>query len=170
MIALMKFPTKLLFLLAFFVSSVVSAQQLKVGAVSEQRILRDSAIAKAATARLERDFSPREREIVAAENAFRAAVTQFERDSPTLSESQRVAKQRQLSEQEREIQRRRRDFQEELSVKRNEETLLIYERASRAIRQFAETEKYDLIFQDAAYISPRLDVTDSIIKIMDSMR
>ena len=38
---------------------------------------------------------------------------------------------------------------------------------NRVIRQVAEAEKYDVIFQDAVYASPRIDITDKVIKALE---
>jgi outer membrane protein len=144
------------------------AQELRVGAVNVDRLMRDSEPAKAATAKLQQEFSKRDRDLKAAGAEFQAAAEKFERDAPTLSESQRLTIQRQLAEQERDLQRRQRTLQEDLGLRRNEETQTLIERINRSIQQVAAAEKYDLIVQEAAYINPRLDITDTVMKRMAS--
>ena len=146
------------------------AQDIKIGFVSTERILRDSNAAKAAQNRLEQEFSRREREIEALGNQLRQATEKFEKDAPTLSESQRAARQRQLAELDRDFQRRRREFQEDLAQRRNEELQQVIERANRVIKQIAETEKYDLILQEAVYIAPKHDITDKVINGLNSAK
>jgi outer membrane protein len=153
------------FALAF---SPVLAQELRVGAVNVDRLMRDSEPAKAATAKLQQEFSKRDRDLKAAGAEFQAAAQKFERDAPTLSDSQRLTIQRQLAEQERDLQRRQRTLQEDLGLRRNEETQTLIERINRSIQQVAAAEKYDLIVQEAAYINPRLDITDTVMKRMAS--
>jgi outer membrane protein len=144
----------------------VLAQDLRVGAVDVDRLMRDSEPAKAATAKLQQEFAKRDRDLKAAGAEFQAAAQKFERDAPTLSESQRLTTQRQLAEQERDLQRRQRTLQEDLGLRRNEETQALIERINRSIQQVAAAEKYDLIVQEAAYINPRLDITDAVMKRM----
>lgn len=144
----------------------VQAQDLRVGAVNVDRLMRDSEPAKAATAKLQQEFAKRDRDLKAAGAEFQAAAQKFERDAPTLSESQRLTTQRQLAEQERDLQRRQRTLQEDLGLRRNEETQVLIERINRSIQQVAAAEKYDLIVQEAAYINPRLDITDAVMKRM----
>ncbi|MCX7814315.1 MAG: OmpH family outer membrane protein [Tepidimonas ignava] len=146
------------------------AQDLKIGFVSTERILRDSNAAKAAQARLEQEFSKRERDLEALGNQLRQATEKLEKDAPTLSESQRSARQRQLAELERDFQRRRREFQEDLAQRRNEELQQVIERANRVIKQIAESEKYDLILQEAVYIAPKHDITDKVINGLNNAR
>ncbi|NIM43608.1 MAG: OmpH family outer membrane protein [Hydrogenophaga sp.] len=142
----------------------------KVGAVNVERILRDSSTAKAVSAKLEQDFSKRERDLRAAADQLRQAVEKFERESPTLPESQRAPRQRQLVDQERDLQRRQRDFQEELNLRRNEALQQVVEKLNRVIRTIAEAEKYDLIVQEAYYVSPRVDITDRVMSQLDSAK
>lgn len=146
--------------------SSVHAQELRVGAVNVDRLMRDSEPAKVATAKLQQEFSKRDRDLKADGADFQAAAQKFERDAPTLSEAQRLATQRQLAEQERDLQRRQRALQEDLGLRRNEETQNLIERINRSIQQVATAEKYDLIVQEAAYINPRLDITDAVMKRM----
>jgi outer membrane protein len=92
----------------------------------------------------------------------------YERDAPTLSESQRVSRQKQLVEQDRDLQRKRREFQEDLNARKNEELQQVLERANRVVKQVAESEKYDAIFQEAVYINPKHDITDKVIKALNA--
>lgn len=146
------------------------AQDLKIGFVSTERILRDSNAAKAAQTRLEQEFARRERELNQLGEQLRQATEKLEKDLPTLSESQRASRQRQLAELDRDFQRRRREFQEDLAQRRNEELQAVIERANRVIRQIAEAEKYDLILQEAVYIAPRHDITDKVINGLNNAK
>jgi UDP-N-acetylmuramoylalanine-D-glutamate ligase len=92
----------------------------------------------------------------------------LERDAPTLSETQRTTRQRQLSDQDREFQRKRREFQEDLNARKNEELQQVLEKANKVVKQVAEAEKYDLILQEAVYINPKHDITEKVIKVINS--
>lgn len=149
-------------LVGVFALSAV-AQDFRIGFVNTDRIFREAAIAKVAQSKLEAEFSKREKEIEAIGTQLKTASERFERDAPTLSETQRSARQRQLLEQDREFQRKRREFQEDLNVRKNEELQAVLERANRVIKQVAETEKYDLVIQEAVYINPKHDITEKVI-------
>jgi outer membrane protein len=81
-----------------------------------------------------------------------------------------VARQLQLSEQDRDFQRKRREFQEDLNARKNEEFQLVLERANRVVRQVAEAEKYDLVLQEAVYINPKHDITEKVIKAINGTK
>jgi outer membrane protein len=154
----------------FCAAPLAQAQDFKMGFVNTERIFREAATAKQAQAKLEQEFAKREKDLVDAGNALKAASDKFEREAPTLSESQRTARQRQLLEQDRDFQRKRREFQEDLNARKNEEQQVVVERANRAVKQVAESEKYDVIFQEAVYIHPKHDITDKVIKALNAAR
>jgi outer membrane protein len=143
------------------------AQDFKLGFVNTDRVLREATSAKAAQAKLEQEFSRREKELVDIGNTLKTASERFEREAPTLSDTQRATRQRQLADQDRDFQRKRREFQEDLNTRKNEELQQVVERANRVVKQVAEAEKYDLILQDAVYVNPRHDITDKVIKALN---
>ena len=144
------------------------AQDFKAGFVNTDRVFREANAAKASQGKLEQEFSKRERELVTASQALKNASEAFERDAPTLAESQRIAKQRALVEQDREFQRKSREFQEDLGARKNEELARVLEQANRVVQQVAENEKYDVILQEAVYVNPKHDITDKVIKALNS--
>ncbi|MET4578466.1 OmpH family outer membrane protein [Ottowia thiooxydans] len=148
----------------------MAQDNVRIGFVNTDRMLREAAPAKAAQTKLEQEFSRREKELDTAGEALKTASDRFEREAPTLSDSQRQTRQRQLVEQDREFQRRRREFQEDLNSRKSEELQQVLDRANRVVRQVAEAEKYDVILQEAVYINPRLDITDKVIKALNSAK
>jgi outer membrane protein len=97
-----------------------SAQELKIGYVNSDRVLRDAVPAKAAQAKLEAEFSKREKDLTDLGNRLKVASDRLDKDAPTLAESERTRRQRELVDQDRELQRKRREFQEDLSQRKNE--------------------------------------------------
>jgi outer membrane protein len=144
------------------------SQDLKIGYVNSERVLREAVPAKAALARMEADFNKRGKELNDQEGKLKAAYDKLEKEAPTLPESERNRRQRDLIEQERDLQRKRREFQEDLNQRKNEETANIVERANKVIKVIFETEKYDLILQDAIFMSARVDITEKVIKALNA--
>ena len=149
------------------VAVAAQADELKIGYVNSDRIMRDAAPAKAAQTKLEAEFGKREKDLADLVNKLKAASDKLDKDAPTLPESERSRRQRELVDQDREVQRRRREFQEDLSQRKNEELASVVERANKVIKQIFETEKYDLIVQEAVFASPKVDITDKVIKAME---
>ena len=145
-----------------------SAEDFKVGYVNTQRITAESMPAKSAQSELEQEFSKRQKELVDQQAAFKAFGEKFERDAPTLSESQRAARQKEGAEMGRDLQRRQREFQEDLNGRRNEELQQVLDRATKAVKQVADTEKYDLVVQEVVYVNTKHDITDKVLKILNA--
>ncbi len=146
----------------------VAAQELKIGYVNSERVLREAAPAKAAQSKLEAEFGKRERDLTDAAAKLKAAADKLDKDAPTMAESERNRRQRELVEQDRDLQRKRREFQEDLNQRRNEELAGVVERANRVIKQIFDAEKYDLIVQEVIFASARVDITEKVIKTLNT--
>ena len=119
--------------LTFAFSANAQAQETKFGFVNIDRIFRDANSSKAAQTKLEQEFSKREKELIELGNALKTASEKLEKDAPTLSESQRATRQKQLVDQDREFQRKRREFQEDLGSRKNEELQTVLECANKVV-------------------------------------
>jgi outer membrane protein len=148
--------------------TTAQAQDLKIGYVNSERVLREANPAKAAQAKLEVEFGKREKDLADVANRLKAAADKLEKEAPTLSEAERSRRQRDLVEQDRDFQRKRREFQEDLNQRKNEELSGVVERANKVIKQIFEQEKYDLILQDAVHWSPRVDITKKVIDALNA--
>ena len=142
------------------------AADLKIGFIDAERINRESAPAERASKQLEKEFAPRAQELQRREAQIKTMQSQLERDAMTMSESDRRTKEQELARTSLEVQRMQREYREDLNLRRNQELSSLFERANRVIRQIAESEKFDLIVQEAVYRSPRVDITDRVLKAL----
>ena len=150
--------------------SLPAAQALaqgKIGVVQIERIVRDSQPALRAQKKLEAEFTKREAELGKVADQLKRSQDELEKDGLTMPEAQRRNKERDFADLNREFQRKQREYREDVNARRNEELGQVIEQANRIIRQIAESEKYDIIFQEAAYANPRIDITDKVIKAME---
>jgi len=168
----MKYFSYKFFLVALMAlaTCAAGAQEFKIGIVNIDRIFREANSAKAAQAKLEQEFGRREKEIGDLGTQLKTLADKFEREAPTLSESQRTVRQKQLVDQDRDFQRKRREFQEDLNARKNEELQQVIERANKVVKMVAETEKYDLVLQEAVYANPKHDITDKVIKALNASK
>jgi outer membrane protein len=144
--------------------------QAKIGFVSLDRILRDSPVAQRAQKKIEQEFSRRDQELGKMAEQLKKQQEALEKNSVTLSDADRQKRERELNDLNREFQRKQREFREDLNTRRNDELAGVIDRANKAIRQIAEAEKYDIIFQEAVWANPRIDITDKVIKALDEGR
>jgi outer membrane protein len=148
------------------------ADEIRIGFIVTDRIVKESNAAKQAQSKLEQEFSKREKDLIDTDKSFKASVEKFEREAPTLSESQRSSRQKQLGEQDRELKRRGREFQEELGARKNEEMQQIFDRTARAVKNIGDAEKYDFIIEanGALYMNPKHDITDKVLKVINAAK
>jgi outer membrane protein len=155
-------------LLAGAPAAARAADQIKIGFVNTERVLREATPAQKAQKKLEKEFQPRDQELQKMDKQIKDMQTQLEKEGVTIPESDRRRKERELGELTREFQRKQREFREDLNLRRNEELASVLERANKVIRSIAEQEKYDLILQEAVFVSTRIDITDKVLKALSS--
>jgi outer membrane protein len=143
-------------------------KDLKIGYVNSERVLREANMAKGAQAKLETEFSKRKKDIDDLAAKLKAASDKLDKDGPSLSESDRTRRQRDLLEQDRELQRRSREFQEDLNQRKNEELAAVVDKANKVIKQIFDQEKYDLIVQEVIFAGPRVDITKKVIDALNA--
>ena len=140
----------------------------RIGFVNLERVLKESSPAKASGKKIESEFSTRQKDGAAKEAAFKAAVEKFQTDAPVLAEAQRIDQQRKLQEQERDLQRLQRSFQEDLMKRKNEELQKLNVSVDKVVKQLAASEKLDFVLQSAVFVNPKNDLTDRVLKMLDS--
>ncbi|MBU3578407.1 OmpH family outer membrane protein [Polynucleobacter sp. 73C-SIWE] len=142
----------------------------RIGAVNVDKLFNESNIAKQSQARIEKDFSKRQNDIREAAGKIKAAAEKLDRDAAVMNEAERIRRQRDLAEQDRELQRKQREFTEDLNQRNFEDRAKIAEKANIALKQVAEQKKLDIIVQDPPYANPKVDVTDEIIRVLNSLK
>ena len=159
-------------LLALF-GSIAQAQDAgaRIAFVNAEKIFVESNMAKAAQSRLQNEFAKRQNEIRDGAQKIKATAEKLDRDAAVMPEAERIRKQRELADFDRDLQRKNRELNDDVAQRNAEERAKIAERASAALRQIAEQRKIDIIFQESpAYLNPRLDITDEVIKVLNNLK
>ncbi|MFP5407204.1 MAG: OmpH family outer membrane protein, partial [Gammaproteobacteria bacterium] len=115
---------------------------------------------------LEAEFGRRDRELQDTGARLKNMSEKLERDAAVMSDSDRQRRQREYADLEKDFQRKQREFREDLNQRRNEELAQVVEKANLVIKQIAEQEKYDVILQEAVFASPRIDITDKVLRAL----
>ena len=159
----LSFPLAAALMLA---ASVAGAADIKIGFVDVERIRRESAPAERASKQLEKEFAPRAQELQRREAQVKSLQGQLEKDVMTMSDGERRSKEQELSRLSVDLQRLQREYREDLNMRRNQELATLFERADKVIKQIADAENFDLILQEAVFRSPRIDITERVIKAL----
>jgi outer membrane protein len=141
-----------------------------VAVVNSEKVFNESNLAKAMQTRLQNEFTKRQNDLRDSAQKIQTAAEKLDRDAAVMSEADRVRRQRELADQDRELQRKQREFTEDLNQRTFEERAKIAEKANAILRQIAEQRKLDIIVQEAAFVSPKADITDDVIKALNSQK
>ena len=166
----MKVSTLSLVAAALLGLSQAAIAETKIGFVNSDRVMREAAPAVRAQQRLEKEFEKRDEELQRMAKDLKAMQENLERDGATMTESDRRNKERAVNDINRDFQRKQREFREDLNQRRNEELASVLDKANRTVKELAEQENYDIIFQEAVYANPRIDLTDKVIKALSDAK
>lgn len=142
----------------------------RIGVVNSERIFKDSNMAKASQTRLQNEFAKREKELRDDAQKIKTAAEKLDKEAAVMTDTERVRRQRELADADRELQRKQREFTEDVNQRSFEERSKIAQKANQALKIVAEARKLDLIVQEAAYVNPRIDVTDEVIKALNNLK
>ncbi len=160
--------------LSLFSASAIAADDKdftgRIGVVNSERIFKDSNMAKASQAKLQSEFAKREKDLRDDAQKIKTAAERLDKDAAVMSDTDRVRRQRELADADRELQRKQREFTEDVNQRSFEERSKIAQKANQALKAVAEQRKLDLIVQEAAYVNPKIDVTDDVIKALNNLR
>ena len=166
----MKVSTLSLLAAALLGMSQAAIAETKIGFVNSDRVMREAAPAVRAQQRLEKEFEKRDQELQRLARDLKSMQEDLERNGPTMADGDRRNKERALNELNRDFQRKQREFREDLNQRRNEELASVLDKANRTVKELAEQENYDIIFQEAVYANPRIDITDKVIKALSDAK
>jgi outer membrane protein len=144
---------------------VAGAAELKVGYVQVDKILQEAPQTAESGKKLEKEFSPRSQELERLQKQIRDLETSLDKDSLTMSETDRRNKERDASNLKIEFQRKQRELREDVNLRKNEELAALQDRINKAVSTVSEAEGYDLvIYGGVAYASKKIDITDKVLK------
>jgi outer membrane protein len=139
----------------------------RIGFVYTERLMTESKLAKAADAKLQSEFSKRQKQLDDAVQKYKQSREKFDDEAPKLSDVDRTKRTRELLDMEKDVQRMQREYNEDLFQRKNEERAAIAQKAYKLIEQVAEQDHLDVVLQEAIWTSPRIDITDRILKLLD---
>ena len=145
----------------------VSAEDYKLGAVNALKVLEQSPQAETARQAIEREFAPRDKELVAKQKQLKALEDKFAKDGAIMSESERSKLERDIINQKRDLKREQDEFREDFNFRRNEEFAKIQKDILNAIQKVAKENNYDVVLSDGViYASPKVDISDLVIEYL----
>ncbi len=160
-----KLLTALLLIGSFGITTAAQAAELKVGYVQVDKILQEAPQTAESGKKLEKEFGPRTQELDRMQKQIKDIESSLDKDSLTMSETERRNKERDISNLKIEFQRKQRELREDVNLRKNEELGSLQDRINKAVTSVSEAEGYDLvIYGGVAYASKKVDITDKVLK------
>ncbi|MCG8378253.1 MAG: OmpH family outer membrane protein [Proteobacteria bacterium] len=163
----MKIIFKLLIAGLIYFSYTISYAEdgYKLGAVNAIRVLEQSPQADAARSMIQKEFSPRDKELVAQQKKVKELEDKLSKDGAIMSEQERSKLERDIISKKRDLKRSQDEFREDLNFRRNEEFAKIQKRIVQAIQEVAKQNNYDVILSEGViYASPKVDISNMVIE------
>ena len=143
---------------------VAFAQAQKVAYLDYGRLLKESPQYQALGKSLEAEFMPKQKTLENQKKDFEARAAKFERDQPTMSETERNKMVRELSDGKQTLERHFADFQQDQQAKYQEEFPKIQRLIEDTVRTYAKAQSLDLVIaQGVIYSSDAIDVTAQVL-------
>jgi outer membrane protein len=143
------------------------AADTKLGFVNVEQILKEAPQTAESGKKLEKEFSARQQELERMAKQLKDMEAALDKESLTLSETDRRNRERDLSNMRIEFQRKQRELREDVNLRKNEELSALQDRINKAVTAVAEAEGYDLvIYSGVAYASKKADITDKVLKAL----
>ena len=156
--------------LGLLLTAGVQAEDLKVGFVNVPRVLEKAPQAEAAKKDLEREFSPRDKRLVAEQKELKALEEKIARDAAVMSEAEMRKLEKSFLSKKREARRSQEEFRDDFNMRRNDELSKLQKGIFEAIRAIAKEENFDLLLTDGVvYASDKIDITAKVQKRLNSM-
>ena len=148
------------------IAGLASAQDIRVAFFNSDRVMKESGALKVAEAKIDSEFAKQKKELQDMSVKIKTLADRLDRESASLSDAERLRRQRELTDLDQDFKRKQRISNEDFNLRRNEEVDAFIEKARKTIRQIAEQEKYDIVVQDAVYYNARVDITDKVLKAL----
>ena len=145
------------------------AADFKVGFVNVAIVLDQAPQAAQARARIEREFAPRDREILSQQQQIRALEDKLVKNAAVLSASERERQEAELRQLKRELRRSQEEFREDLNLRRSQELSALQRMVTEVIQDMARGEEYDLIMTDGVvFAGDKVNITKRVIERLKS--
>ena len=152
---------------AMLIASHAAADSVqKLGFIDTERVYQQSTQAQRIQTTLQNEFGARQQALQRLRDQGIALKTQL--DQGRLNPAERRRTEQQLIALDRDLRRQAAQLTEEYNLRRNEEFAALQQNANRIIVDLAKREGYDVILQDVIYVNARYDITDSVIKALNT--
>lgn len=162
--------TKIALFVGLLLTTNVSFAELKIGFVDMRTVLEKAPQAEKATKRMEMEFSPRQKQLVAQEKDIQTKEERMARDAAVMGEAERSNLEKDILNKKRDFKRSQQELGEDFNARRNEELGKLQRRIIEASNAIAKEQHFDLLLYDGViYSSEQVNVTAQVQQKLSTM-
>ncbi len=163
----MKINSLILITILGLITTSAYGEDYKIGAVNALKVLEQSPQAERARSVIEKEFAPRDKQLVAMQKDIKAQEDKLAKDGAIMSDSERSTMERDLINKKRDLKREQDEFRDDFNFRRNEEFSKIQKEIVQAIQTVAKDNNFDIVLSDGVmYMSSKIDITDKVIEYL----
>jgi outer membrane protein len=145
------------------------AEELRLGVVSFSKVYKEmegSPQEEVARKALDREFSPRKRDIDATQERIKRLEDRLVKEGATLSDSELRRLRKEIDSNKRDLRRDQEEFRDDYNLRYNEEVGKIHKQILKVIQAVAKEGNYDIVVSEGVlYVSDKVDdITDKVVK------
>ena len=161
---------KVVFLVGLVLTSQIVQAEIKIGVVNIPLLMANAPQAADAKKRLEKEFSPKDKQLLAQQKSIKKLEEKLARDGLTMTDTEKNRLERDIISKRRDAQRAQQEFKEDFSIRRNEELGKMQNRIIEAVKTLAKEGNYDLLLTEGViHASKAVDVTEKVQAKLASM-
>ncbi len=154
----------LLIAASLLAAPVAGAQALKIGFVNFGRLLEESPQAKTAQQALENEFLPRQRDVAAQQKSLQEKADKLQKEAAVMSEADRLRSEREIRDLELNVNRRFKELQEDLNLRRNEEVGRMQRALLQEVQAYARANGFQLVLSEGVlFAAEGIDITPELV-------
>ncbi|MGB9712558.1 MAG: OmpH family outer membrane protein [Dissulfurimicrobium sp.] len=143
----------------------------KIAVINMQKVVRESKVGRKATSQLNQQFEHLQKILQAKQDAIKAFKDDFEKKAPLMSEEARTEKELEYKKMVRDFKEQSDDAQLEMRKAEAKVMEPILKVLEKVVTKIGESGGYSIILESNMpglyYVSPAIDITDSVIKAYD---
>jgi outer membrane protein len=150
------------------------SQGTKIGVIDLQMVISNSRAGKAAKSAFEAEFKQKQQIIESKSKQLDAMKNEFIQNGPVMNEATRKQKADQIDMLDKELQRSRADFRDELQKRDYELLGKILKDLDGILQNIGKSEGFTIIIEKTEagviYEAPTVDITQQVIKAYDATK
>jgi len=148
----------------------VSAQSVtRIGFVDPVRLIEQAPQGAKALESLEDEFRTREEELKNLHDRVQTMEADLEKNILVMDATDAQTRQREIENLKRRLARSQQEAREDYNLRRNEELAKLQTLVRQVIVDLARDQGFDLVVEQAVYVSDTVDITEQVLEVLQKL-